>query len=578
MDAQFKVLDLFNALVVEDRQPADLHTEYAHLGFVTDFVPTQDELAYLEAYHKPLSLRTLFTVDERENGDVIDLLQKQILHYIECYGLGMPGDFTVPLPSGETTVVKFVTGWSRLDLTTKVWDLLYSNAPIKDSVALKEIIDEFKIDFDINQVANNEMRVGLFDVYRHVFESGDDAVRWMCHKATGSLMLIKSREVIQAIKESEIPFEFLMNHELPLAQVFNRHKRLIMAAKNEKTRGVINRISRRSKKAHVPIRQHISKSFVPMALADAKFDTGVLSKISVRDKFKYLNLLAYKRTRQLNDAFMIRNGKIFVREDRKVYRNTSINRVERAILESLKLDFQNLDGTQILLDKTVDYGLPISRKQTLGRLPYGTRITVDSPKISSGIWWHNDGGARDLDLSTVDEHGSRVGWGAYSGYDDQNIIFSGDVVNAPREGAMEFMTSANQRYGLFVNVFSGDENCEMELVIGEHNDGDATSRQWIDRTHVREKHVLESRGCLLGYVHDKSFVVYAGRVNGGRMTSDRDRAVAARGTFEFWTVQSLFDTIGVEYSLDKDPEIEYDHDLTYGGFSFDNLEALLLRK
>ena len=572
MDVMNSILSLFNVMTVEDDARLDTpDVSNIAYGFITDFRLTSAQTDVLRTAFKPLDIRTLFTVQERKNGDVFALIAKQVLHYIEVYGLGMDGSIVVPMANDQAVTLKYVRGVSREQLGTLVRDLIYSSRPVKDTVALKEILDAREIEYDINSVRNNELRVLLFDETTDSFENGDDAVRWMCFKATGSPLLIKSREVIESIQAGQNYAEFFRRHEMSLAQVFNRHKQIILAAKRAETSTIINRISRRSKKVHIPIHESIAKKAVTLALNDNDFDiNAALRRVTLRDKMKYLNLLAYKKTQQTQDAFVIRNGKLHIQGDRKVYTLSRIAHIEQTVLWSIRMDLSSLTGKSILLDDAVDYGLPISRKQTLGNLPYGTTVTVDAPSISVGIHWEDRGGARDLDLSTVNQDGHRVGWGEASGYSDDQVLFSGDVVNAPN-GAMEFMTSTTARYGLFVNIFTGKVGAKMHLVIGGSH-----QNSWIRDPIVREEHVLDSKGCSLGFVNEKTFVVYCGRLGEGHASFnvDKPRALAARGTFEFWTVRRLLNAVDLAGTIDTQVEKVYDHDLTYERFSYDRLEAL----
>ena len=563
------VLDLFNCLVVnEDQLSNGPYVQHADIGVVTDFDPTNEQSAVLEAAFKPLNLHTLFTREERETASLEHLLVKQLLHYVEVYGLGMPGLFDLTASQGTIIVMRFVQGITVSELELNVQDLLYANAPIKDAAQLKRIIDQYGLEFDINEVKNNEMRVVLYRPGLDTFKNGDDAVRYICWAATGDALLIKSPEVITAVTAVKWHSDFFVRHELLLAQVFNRHKRLILAAKNANTAKDINRIARLSKTQHIPIHESIVKTFVHGALIDVIDNPmDVLANISLRDKFKYLNLLAQRKLQSETAAFKIRNGKVHVRTNRRVYPLSDISRVETAVLESLAERLSFLKGQAILLDKNVDYGLPISRKQTIGNLPFGTKVTSDSNEIFSGMYWENDWGARDLDLSTIDMDGNRVSWGAYSGYRDTGIIYSGDLTDA-RNGAMEFMTSKAKDYGLFVNIFSGETGSEMELIVGSNR----TKKQWIDEPIIREKHTLNSRGSIIGFVKGKTFVVYAGRLGSSRVSGANPIVNESRA--DFWTIQRLFSVLGVNFDVDRQDEVVYNHDLSYKSFSFDKLEAV----
>ncbi len=565
------VLEMFSCLVVnEDRIGGKPCLTHANLGVITDFVPTPEQAEALTGHFNPLDITTLFTREERETASLDHLLTKQLLHYIEVYGFGAPGLFDLEVTTGQIVVMRFVQGITRNALEVLVQNLLYANAPIKDAAQLKRIIDHYDLTFDINRVANNELRVLLYRPGLDTFVSGDDAVRYLCWLATGEALLIKSPEVIAAIRvfHATSPSDFFERHALPLAQVFNRHKRLILAAKGKRTATAINRIARLSKTQHVPIKESIAKTFVSGALADVTDrPMDVLAKISVRDKFKYLNLLERKLLQSEVDSFNIRNGKIHISNNRPVYTLPDITRVERAVLNSLTDDLSFLRGQTILLDANVDYGLPISRKQTVGNLPFGTRVTSPGDEISSGMYWENAWGARDLDLSTIDKDGNRVGWGGYGGYTDQSILFSGDLTDAST-GAMEFMTSKGKDYGLFVNVYSGEKGAEMELVVGAR-----TKKQWISAPVIRERVKLKSRECVIGFVKDGTYIAYMGRLNNKRMSASESPIVNDMRVNR-WTLQQLFITLGVKFAIDRDPEVEYDHDLSYSSFSFDKLEAV----
>ena len=582
--AQKAVLGTFKALVVPesarvdnlyttnfDQRAIDLLTNY---GVVVDFKPTEAQATLLREAYPPLKMITLFSREEREKGNLVDLISKQLLHYIEIYGLNTPGLFNLEMDNGKIMSLNYVQGITEGELGAKVEKIIRTNAPFKDVEALVKMIGNYGIQYDISTVANNELRVNLFIGETDTFANGDDAVRWLCLKATGDSLLIKSEEVRSKIGDFKWNGlnGFLDRHAYQLAGVFNRHKKLILATKRPETRAVINRISRLSKRHHVPIREAINKTFIARALADTNFDFSVLDRIGVRDKFRYLNLLEYKVLGNSHDVFFVRNGKVFVRDGRPAPNWVQINRVRKAVLASLWSNLSHLGGKNILLDSNVKIGLPISRKQAIGNLPYGSRVNVGDNGISAGIYWENRWGARDLDLSTINTDGNRVGWGQMSGYGDNQVIFSGDITNAP-EGAMEFMTSKKSKHGLFVNIYSGTVGCKMEVVVGTD---DANKQTWIDKPIIREETTLDSRGMVIGFVKNNEYVAWSGRLSGSRSNFDADvNPYLARGLAFHWTVNDLLDHFEVEYDLENEANKDYDYDLSYAGFSFDKLEAFV---
>lgn len=574
-------LDLFKALIVNPSQKTENYV-IPELGLILDFVPTRVQEQALREYFKPLPITTLFTVEERMNGDPVDLIHKQILHYIEIYGLGMPGLFDLEVTEGKVLKVNYVSGVTDAWVRTELRDLLRTNAPVKNVEDIKNLVVHLGIVPLADDVANSELRIALYDPNRSGrFSNGDDAVRYLCYKATGSTLLIKSKEVVAAVasySRSVSVALFLDAHTEVLATVFNRHKRLIMAAKNGTTKMAINKISRLSKTKHVPVHEAFSKRFVSSALNGNVASYAVLDSMSLRDRFKFLNLLEHKKMRRTEDVFIIRNGKAHLEPNRPTYSVKDINKVIDEVVASLGRSLADLKNQNILLDPNVDYGLPISRKQTLGNLPFGTRIVTDSKNISAGIYWENEWGANDLDLSSIDTGGNRIGWGSYSAYSDRDIVYSGDVTYAPR-GAMEFMTSKtslNYPYGLLVNVYSGGSDASLELVVGERADDDqGRQNTWITKTVVREKHRVPGRGAFLGFVKDGAFIVYAPAVSASHVSSPRSANIVRRGVSNFWTVTDLLDIIGVNYDLAAKKGKTYDHDLSYSSFSLDKLEKML---
>ncbi len=573
-----EVLELFQCVVLDSGQVAESTVQVApEYGYVVDFNPTAVQTAAIKAYLKPLDLRTLFTVQERATMSAAELIQVQMLDYFATYGLGMPGIFDLEVSDGKVLTINFIKGITQAEVNEKLIKLLYSNAPVKDATVIRNLVNHFRTRYDITEVANNELRVLLFNPFEDKFGNGDDAVRYICHAATESALLIKSVEVISAVKNSRhaLPWitHFLSAHEDVLAQVFHRHKPLILALKTEATRSVINKIGRLSKKQHVPVHESFAKRFISSALNGNAAAFTQLDKMSRRDRFKFLNILEYKLLRNTDEVYVIRNGKTHLELNRPVYSKDLVIQVQDKVILSIKRTLnETLAGKSILLDKNVDYGLPISRKQALGRLPFGTRISVEGAEIASGIYWENAWGATDLDLSSIDYNGERTGWGQYSGYDRENAItFSGDITYAP-EGAMEFLTSKTnyqEDYGLLVNSYSGGDTAGMELVIGSKS-----KDRWITDPVIREKHQLPGRGAILGFVKNGEFIVYCPAVSANAVSSPKNAKIIQRGKANFWTVSDVLAVANIPFDLNRVEGKKYDFDLTYSNFSLDKLEEL----
>lgn len=572
------VLDIFNSIVTSKfNTMATPDLSLVHLGVVTDFkiIPAVKEV--IEQKYPALPMNTLFGREERLTSSPIDLLTKQILHYIEVYGLSTPGLFNLVQNNGTIIKGTFIKAITTDELAEKIHKIIYTNAPIKDVEPFIEMIRAYNITYNISEIKNNELRVRLFNIKKDVFTNGDDAVRYIVYNATNEMLVIKNKAQIAAVKASTISEKFLNDHRTVLSEVFNRFKPIILALKNKSNATVINKIARMSKLNHKPVYEGFNKRALSegiKAIAGNTFEkfTNGISRLTVRDKFKILNLIEYKRMGYSTDSFVIRNGTVHIEKDRKILNPLDLDLISDVILESLKQDFDHLKVKNILLDERVDYGLPISRKQTFGNLPFGTLITVDG-EISSGIYWENAWGARDLDLSTVDLNGRRTGWGSCAAYGNirkGDVVFSGDVTHA-ENGAMEFMTSTTQNFGLFVNIFAGNPSADFEMIVGT-----STNKTWMDNVVVRERSTLNGRGSVVGFVQGNKFKVFQGKLNDRHANFKETNPVLNRVLVDTWTVSKLLDRLDIQYDLDPRLDVEYDFNLSYNSFSIDKLEDLLL--
>lgn len=566
------VLEYFGAVVIEPRDVA-VDLTLLREGFVLNFHPTTLELkAIRDVLVADPKAKTFFSTKDITNLSTNEKFLKQVLHYFFVYGCGAVVDFPREEDGSKTVPVKLIRGITQDELNTLVQDIIYSNKPAKNTAQLVEIVKAYNVPVTFAHVANNELRIALYNPKTDVFTTGDDAVRYICKVCANSDLLIKSPMVIKGVTEGagKLDSSFVRKHLTVLATVYNRHKRLLMALKlgaRSVFKTDINHVARLSKTRHKALAPNPAKTVI----ADYKNGTLIdYTNLTVRDKCKLLNLCEFKMLGETTDVFIIRNGRLHVETGRKAYTPAELIDLQYFLLRSLATDLSHLKGKTIVFDQNIDYGLPVSRKQTVGNLPFGTVINAsDAPLISAGVYWRNNWGATDIDLSTVDANGKSTGWGRYSGYDRNNpITFSGDVTNAP-DGAMEFMTSADQQYGLFVNIYNGDVPSTIELVVGER-----TKAQWIDTPIIREKIALKAKQSILGFVDGKTFTVFTAQTGTKSKSGESDRIFLAKARSMKWTVKTLFDMLGISYGTTTATGV-VDYDLRYSGFTIDKLEALL---
>ena len=137
-------VSLFKVMVARKGKFNLSNVEY---GFVTDFEPTTEQVKVLKSIFKPLPIVTLFSVEERKNSSPEELICKQILHYIETYGLESSGLFNLEVTKGKIISIAYIRACTIAQLSAKVTALIESNRPIKDVKPVVDVIREYKIKY-----------------------------------------------------------------------------------------------------------------------------------------------------------------------------------------------------------------------------------------------------------------------------------------------------------------------------------------------------------------------------------------------------------------------------------------------
>jgi hypothetical protein len=607
-----QLFEIFKAVTIEPDQRSKVPVFEPRLisrGLILNFRPTESQIKCLVGLaNKSLTdkIRVLFARKSIDSLSLGEKIYKQVLHYFTSQQF--PDLFVELEVLDEPVKFQFVKGLTVDEVKELIKETkLYKNIPLntEEVKALTRVIKEFGDDwYDFNLILNNELKMSVFNPDVHKFSTGDELLRFVLLKATSSPLLIKDKKTLDNLKSFcstyntanvHMLVSLLENNREMLAKCFNRHKPIFMSMKhkvedeqnnrlvpkyrqalskqkvkagNKKLNAAVNKIAKLSKSLHEPLKQPEYKNFF------ANFSHCIAMKIAefpTKELFKLLNLCEIHRVGLDTSFYQIRNGKVFYepkKANQKAYQDEDfLIEAEQQIIDVLKDRLKPLRTKRILLPKHIDYGLPISGKQTLGGLPFGTVIN-SAGGISSGIHWFERDGARDLDLSAVDLDGLRTGWGQVSSYNSNRVKFSGDLTSAPEpNGSMEFLTSSSETYGLFVNVFSGQVPCQGYLVVGSASEG-----KWIKDPIIHEKFQLDSKGNLLGFVKNKKFIVYKTRLNNNHISSPLDGHIVNMGLIKMWTINDLLSVIDYDWDLltNEDPH----HDLSYENITFDKLVKL----
>lgn len=101
-------IKLFGAIVLEKGQKKSFNTSLIQRGVVTNFATNDEQTKAIKSMFEAINVTTLFSREERLNSDPYDLIIKQIMHYIEIYGLDQPGLFDLEVTKGKILPIRYI--------------------------------------------------------------------------------------------------------------------------------------------------------------------------------------------------------------------------------------------------------------------------------------------------------------------------------------------------------------------------------------------------------------------------------------------------------------------------------------
>lgn len=205
--------------------------------------------------------------------------------------------------------------------------------------------------------------------------------------------------------------------------------------------------------------------------------------IRLMQSINYKILIPQNSDNIKNNIYFIRNGKMWIKSENMKIENifgpdfeyySSLKQIlEEELVRRLKSYFKKNNIKYYTYDNMIDIAAPTSAKKMIGKYPIGTAINLDEyDSLLVGIYWREEWGCKDLDLSFVNST-KKIGWNGdwfnsngESGAND--IMYSGDVIEAnPDASEVICFKDIKTNDGLlFVNVFNGGNNGRFNLYIG----------------------------------------------------------------------------------------------------------------
>ena len=460
----------------------------------------------------------------------------QILHYLTTYGT----NFTTPFVVGERTFtpeetkalkITIIRAESASRSLERINELFATTvAPKAQNIHYYRTLAPFTT-IAPDAVKSRELMM-MICAERNIKPSDPEMLfRYLVYITTGETLIIKNQNLIIKIKGAMINpnnakyITFLTEDEMKaLASIFYRYKPLFLAFKTPSTASVINKIRRLAVKYHKPQSANTIKNFVNL---NSEEQAVIIARATNRELIKLYNALAVPSSTR---AFQIRNGKIWVREEGKV----SISLFDKictasAIGIELHKRLKNYKGMTVYIPRGISYAVPYSEKQFSGAIPWGTAINAidEENAFTIGVHWINDpdesGCDLDLHAHTPTKH---FGWNSDYISEDGEIIYSGDMTNAPApKGAAEsfYINNVNEPVILTLNAFNAKSNKQFQFFMTKGKDDEMRERATFDSSKLISAPLslafADKSSLSLGIFNNKTFYVYGGNVAEGAVPS-----------------------------------------------------------
>jgi len=502
----------------------------------------------------------------------------QCMHYASTYGTGHTGTPYVPNDNPaelDFTECKIIEPITLAELTCKIYDMLHSGIALKNDTLndIFELIAEFQLELDLSDIKNREFLIRYHISVGKRFDTAEETLQAINFVITDSACIVKDKMTISqyglfsvehdGIKDNDLEWvkESFNSHSLfEWAGIFNRYKPLFLALRNSELRPVINKISKLSKKHHLPMRIPMSTVFLtpqyinsPSEFAEAKhWLLRNVKDMSIFELVKYYNAVSKRFQGEFIDTINIRNGKSWVKKTSWALNSTTTRNLE-SIAYLLRKQIRkkveySLNWKNIIVPTDLKIALPTSEKNFIGALPIGSYIDVKpEDNLIVGIYWKGKDGAQDLDLSFTDIDGNTVSW--CNGLHDErnNIVYSGDMTSARPEAAEYLLFRNDMPNGVFMcNSYCAEPESKYTFIVARLPEGEN-----FRHNHVVNPNDIIFQTPLVMTGAQMSMAIY---VDGRFIFTDRatgNGRVAKAGITTRDLIQSQIDMSGMVLTLNE---------------------------
>ncbi len=462
------------------------------------------------------------------------LIIEQLIHYFTTYGfesLGIYNKESVYIPVEKLEIpelkegginITIIRGYTKKELKEKILDLLSSGIALKAETIedVFEVCEFVKInEKDLAKIKNKEVKIKLYDELKIVPENPIEFLRYMIYKTTGKTLIIKNVQTEEEIKDSmnsdsntlgkininsnNVVIDMFAKYQKQyglkkLAEIFYRFKPLFLAfKKNDKLKPIINKIRRMAPTYHKPMEEdylnNITSKLKNKHTIIVSMLKEELEKVNTFRKIRLAYALNFRTGYSDGILYRIRNGKSYAKEF-NFSEQKRVKKILDIVLNSIVEDIKkNVKGKKIYLPEVISYTLPATEKQFTGNIPSGSYVIVKKDMIF-GIHWENLDTCRvDLDLSLINV-GGKIGWDSSYRNDEETILFSGDITDAPKpRGATELFyvrRQSKEAHLLLNNYYNYEDNRDkidvpFKIIIGQEQVSNLKQNYMINPNNVK---------------------------------------------------------------------------------------------
>lgn len=469
-----------------------------------------------------------------KDAPLAQLVIEQIVHYITTYGfeaLGIYDEKHVYIPAEKLDVPEVTEDIPLVFIRALSPDEVVLEAEQLGSAGIalsKETLDNLMIVVEHNKslaydivpnITNREFLTRLCDFYDLVPSEPMAYLRYVVMKLTKESLIIKNKKLIEMIKasNSRLLDDLIDNAPEDLATIFFRFKPLFLAMKSASSRNksFFNALRKKAERLHEPLQpdflNNVTGSIKNKTFSVKEFN-GKLNNYSVWRKVRLAYALNNRLTIGDSIVYKVRNGKAWVSDFNWKGSFSTVEKVLNSTLESIANDIQgNVAGRTFFIPENVHYSLPATEKQFTGNVPANSYVSVGDKNLVVGVHWYNksnvdkrsgDNNRVDIDLSLLDAFG-KYGWDRHYRSDSGDVLFSGDVTDAPRpRGASEFfymsglvstpkLINANH---FTHSYFRDGTGIECQLIVAQER---PSSKRFERNYMVDQNNILFSQTVLL---------------------------------------------------------------------------------